>query len=76
MKHSNSNDQSNSILMNFRIPGPLKADFQASCGRQHISMTAVINMTIRQFVETERLEPGIQPAPYFETDDSWRDLLT
>lgn len=53
MNHSSNARSSGSILMNFRIPTTLKANFQAICQQQHISMTARLNLMVREFVESE-----------------------
>lgn len=57
MSHSDNTGTSGSILMNFRLPKKLKAYFQAICQQQNISMTARLNLMIRDFIESERFKP-------------------
>ena len=44
--------------MNFRVPAELKAEFEATCRRLTIPMTAQLNQMMREFVrsETARLQ--------------------
>ena len=63
MSISDSAGTSGSILMNFSLPKTLKADFQAICREQHISMTARLNLMIRTLVEAESKGADVTPAP-------------
>lgn len=38
------------VLMNFRIPANLKAEFEATCRQLNMPMTSQINMLMRAFV--------------------------
>ena len=42
------------VLVNYRIPVPLKNEFEAACRRLHMPMTSQINILIRQFLEKQR----------------------
>ena len=53
MSNSDNTGSSGSILMNFKLPKTLKTDFQAICQQQHVSMTARLNLMVRDFVESE-----------------------
>ena len=65
MSHSDNTGSSGSILMNFRLPKTLKTDFQAICQQQHISMTARLNLMVRDFVDSETSKTSADLA----TDD-------
>ena len=49
-----------SILMNFRLPKVLKAEFQAISRRQHISMTARLNLMIRELITAETIVSSVK----------------
>ena len=49
-----------SILMNFRLPKALKAEFQAICRQQHISMTARLNLMIRELLAAETIVSSVK----------------
>lgn len=42
------------VLVNYRIPVPLKNEFEAACRRLHMPMTSQINLLIREFLEKQR----------------------
>ncbi len=63
------------ILMNFRIQPSLKSDFQKVCRNQHISMTARLNLMIREFLEEQKSKPNIINLTPEDTGDAWRDSL-
>ena len=37
------------VLVNFRVPVPLKEEFEDSCRRLHMPMTAQVNLLMREF---------------------------
>ena len=43
------------VLVNYRIPVPLKEQFEAECRQLHMPMTSQINLLIREFLEKQRL---------------------
>ena len=43
------------VLVNYRIPVPLKERFEAECRQLHMPMTSQINILIREFLEKQRL---------------------
>ena len=43
------------VLVNYRIPVPLKEKFEAECRQLHIPMTSQINILIREFLENQRM---------------------
>ncbi len=68
-------DQIPGTLMNFRIQPSLKSDFQKVCRNQHISMTARLNLMIREFLEEQKSKPSVVNQPPEDTGDAWRDRL-
>ncbi|WP_282058869.1 hypothetical protein [Lentibacter algarum] len=42
------------VLVNFRIPRPLKQEFEASCRRLHMPMTAQVNLLMREFIHDQK----------------------
>ena len=42
------------VLVNYRIPVPLKERFEAECRQLHMPMTSQINILIREFLEKQR----------------------
>lgn len=44
----------NTILMNFRLPTPLKDDFDQICQVKNISMSTQLNLFIQEFVKDEK----------------------
>jgi len=42
------------VLVNYRIPVPLKEKFEAECRQLHMPMTSQINILIREFLEKQR----------------------
>ena len=42
------------VLVNYRIPVPLKEQFEAACKQMHMPMTSQINVLIREFVNRQR----------------------
>lgn len=43
------------VLVNYRIPVPLKEKFEAECRQLHMPMTSQINLLIREFLERQRM---------------------
>ena len=43
------------VLVNYRIPVPLKERFEAECRQLHMPMTSQINLLFREFLEKQRL---------------------
>ena len=43
------------VLVNYRIPVPLKEQFEAECRQLHMPMTSQINLLIREFLEKQRM---------------------
>jgi hypothetical protein len=42
------------ILVNYRVPVPLKEEFEAACKRLHMPMTAQVNLLMREFVHRQK----------------------
>ena len=42
------------MLVNFRIPTSLKNDFEDACRRLHMTMTAQVNLLMREFVHRQK----------------------
>ena len=42
------------VLVNYRIPVPLKNQFEAECRRLHMTMTSQINILMREFVHRQK----------------------
>ena len=42
------------VLVNYRIPVPLKERFEAECRQLHMPMTSQINILIREFLEKQQ----------------------
>ena len=42
------------VLVNFRVPLPLKEEFEDSCRRLHMPMTAQVNLLMREFVHRQK----------------------
>lgn len=42
------------VLVNYRIPVPLKEQFEAECRHLRMSMTSQINILIREFLSRQR----------------------
>ena len=59
------------VLVNFRIPRPLKQEFEATCRRLHMPMTAQVNLLMREFIQhqkqQERGDGPLEP-PLFYND--------
>ena len=49
------------VLVNFRIPRPLKQEFEATCRRLHMPMTAQVNLLMREFIQRQQQERGDGP---------------
>lgn len=64
------------VLVNYRIPVPLKERFEAECRQLHMPMTSQINILIREFLEkqrTARQQPDDMHEPinfYSDMDDA------
>ena len=42
------------VLVNYRIPKPLKQEFEATCRRLHMPMTAQVNLLMREFIQRQK----------------------
>ena len=42
------------VLVNFRVPVPLKNEFEETCRRLHMPMTAQVNLLMREFVHRQK----------------------
>ena len=42
------------VLVNFRVPVPLKCEFEDACKRLHMPMTAQVNLLMREFVHRQK----------------------
>lgn len=42
------------VLVNYRIPVPLKEQFEAACRQLHTPMTTQINILMREFVHRQK----------------------
>lgn len=42
------------VLVNFRVPVPLKEEFEDSCRRLHMPMTTQVNLLMREFVHRQK----------------------
>ena len=42
------------VLVNYRIPKPLKQEFEATCRRLHMPMTAQVNLLMREFIHDQK----------------------
>ena len=49
------------VLVNFRIPRPLKQEFEATCRRLHMPMTAQVNLLMREFIQRQKQERSDGP---------------
>ena len=49
------------VLVNFRIPRPLKQEFEATCRRLHMPMTAQVDLLMREFIQRQQQERGDGP---------------
>lgn len=64
------------VLVNYRIPVPLKEQFEAECRQLHMPMTSQINLLIREFIYRQkkaRHEPSDLDEPisfYSGMDDT------
>ena len=47
------------VLVNYRIPVPLKEKFEAECRQLHMPMTSQINILIREFLDKQRVAQQI-----------------
>ena len=47
------------VLVNYRIPVPLKEKFEAECRQLHMPMTSQINILIRKFLDKQRVAQQI-----------------
>lgn len=62
------------VLVNFRIPRPLKQEFEATCRRLHMPMTAQVNLLMREFIhdqkqQQERGDGGLEPLLFYNGDE-------
>lgn len=70
----------NTILMNFRLPIPIKSSFEQICQVRNISMSTQLNLLIRKFIDAENdnvLEVQAK-AVLHESEaplENWRELL-
>jgi antitoxin component of RelBE/YafQ-DinJ toxin-antitoxin module len=42
------------VLVNFRVPVPLKNEFEDACRRLNMPMTAQVNLLMREFVHRQK----------------------
>jgi hypothetical protein len=42
------------VLVNYRVPVPLKEQFEAACRQLHVPMTTQINILMREFVHRQK----------------------
>ena len=42
------------VLVNYRIPVPLKEQFEAECRQLHMPITSQINLLMREFVNRQK----------------------
>jgi antitoxin component of RelBE/YafQ-DinJ toxin-antitoxin module len=42
------------VLVNFRVPVPLKNEFEDTCRRLHMPMTTQVNLLMREFVHRQK----------------------
>ena len=62
------------VLVNYRIPVPLKEQFEAACRQLHMPMTSQINLLIREFLHRQKQgqqdpEDGYQPIRFYSDMD-------
>jgi len=62
------------VLVNYRIPVPLKEQFESECRQLHMPMTSQINLLIREFLYRQkqaRHEPNdlIEPVSFYSGMD-------
>lgn len=62
------------VLVNYRIPVPLKEKFEAECRQLHMPMTSQINILIREFLEKQRsaqqaVEGAAEPISFYSGMD-------
>jgi hypothetical protein len=62
------------VLVNYRIPVPLKEQFEAACRQLHMPMTSQINLLIREFLHRQKQgqqdpEDGYQPISFYSDMD-------
>lgn len=65
------------VLVNYRIPVPLKEKFETECRQLHMPMTSQINILIREFLDKQRVanqaaDDAREPINFFSGMD---DLL-
>ena len=53
------------VLVNFRVPVPLKNEFEETCRRLHMPMTAQVNLLMREFVHRQK-KARQQPNDIYE----------
>lgn len=51
------------VLVNFRIPRPLKQEFEAACRRLHMPMTAQVNLLMREFIHDQKQQQAHGDGP-------------
>lgn len=52
------------VLVNYRIPVPLKEQFEAACRQLHMPMTSQINLLIREFLHRQKQAQQDPPHGY------------
>ena len=63
------------VLVNYRIPVPLKNQFEAACRQLHMPMTTQINILMREFVHRQKRaqqdpDNDFEPISFYsDTDD-------
>jgi hypothetical protein len=58
------------FLMNFRIPSPVKLQFEERCSALRTNMTAELNRMIRSFLQ-ETKSNDEEPLSFFSRNDEW-----
>ena len=62
------------VLVNYRVPVPLKAQFEAACRQLHMPMTTQINILMREFVHRQKRaqqdpDNDYEPISFYGMDD-------
>lgn len=62
------------VLVNYRVPVPLKEQFEAACRQLHVPMTTQINILMREFVHRQKraqqnLEHSYEPISFYSGMD-------
>ena len=62
------------VLVNYRVPVPLKAQFEAACRQLNMPMTTQINILMREFVHRQKRaqqdpDKDYEPISFYGMDD-------